>query len=91
MHRMHCPSILDCPWTCCTPILFLAFPFLLQVSLLRVFHQLLANASFRRQPGSSEILRFAVRVVRHIFERLVPDTADETDGKLLGGEYEDGL
>ena len=64
-----------------------AFNFLLQVSVLRVFHQLLASASFRRQPGSSEVLGFAVRVVRHIFERLVPVAAAETVGKLLPGEF----
>ena len=58
----------------------------LQVSVLRVFHQMLASASFRKQPGSSEVLRFAVKVVRHIFERLVPVTAAETTGKLLQGE-----
>ncbi|CAL5223392.1 g5900 [Coccomyxa viridis] len=58
-------------------------PMLWQVSVLRIFHQVLASASFRKQPGSSEVLRFAVKVVRHIFERLVPVTAAETTGKLV--------
>ena len=57
-----------------------------QVSVLRVFHQLLASASFRKQPGSSDILRFAMRIVNHIFERLVPLTAAETSDKLRHGE-----
>ena len=62
---------------------------LLQVSVLRIFHQLLANAPFMKQPGSSEMLRFAVKIVRHAFERLVPAIAAETAGKLELGTYAD--
>lgn len=59
---------------------------LLQVSVLRVFHQLLANAPFRKHAGSSEVLRFAVTIVRHIFDRLVPALAAANAGKTMQGE-----
>ena len=58
--------------------------------MLRVFQQLLANAPFRKQPGSSEMLRFAVRIVRHVFERLVPAIAATTASKLEQGSHADG-
>ena len=63
---------------------------LLQVSVLRVFHQLLASAPFRKQPGSSEILRFAVRIVHNIFARLVPAKSAMAGISPIEGEYAGG-
>ena len=60
---------------------------LLQASVLRVFHQLLASAPFRKQPGSSEVLRFAVRIVHNIFARLVPAKAAAAGELPIEGKY----
>ena len=60
---------------------------LLQVSVLRVFHQLLASAPFRKQPGSSEVLRFAVRIVHNIFARLAPAKSAMAGISPIEGEY----
>ncbi|BDA45591.1 Topoisomerase 1-associated factor 1 at N-terminal half [Coccomyxa sp. Obi] len=52
-------------------------PMLYQVSVLRVFHQLLSDASFRKQPGATEVCSFAARIVRNIMSKLVPRPAEE--------------
>lgn len=49
----------------------------MQVSVLRVFHQLLSDALFRKQPGATEVCSFAARVVRNIMSKLVPGPAEE--------------
>ncbi|GAB4821374.1 hypothetical protein N2152v2_008420 [Parachlorella kessleri] len=48
-------------------------PMLYQLSVLRVFHAILADSSLRKKPEFEPLLRFATRVVRNMFERLVPD------------------
>jgi len=45
---------------------------MLQVSILRLFHQILSDGKFRKQPKSSEVVRLAADIVRHIFARLMP-------------------
>jgi hypothetical protein len=44
----------------------------LQVSILRLFLQILSDAPFRKQPASAEVLNFAVGIVRRVLARLVP-------------------
>lgn len=41
-----------------------------QLSVLRVFEQLLADASFRSRRSAPEVLRFAAGVVRNLLKRL---------------------
>lgn len=47
-----------------------------QVSILRVLHQMLSDAAFRKQPGSFEVLGFAAMTVRHVLAKLIPAEAD---------------
>ncbi len=41
----------------------------MQLSVLRVFHAILADSSLRKKPEFEPLLRFATRVVRNMFER----------------------
>lgn len=43
-----------------------------QVSILRLFQQMLSDRTFRSYPGSSEVLGFAASIVRHVFDKLIP-------------------
>lgn len=47
--------------------------------ILRVFHQMLSDAAYRRQPGASEVLGFAAQTVRNVFAKLVPAEENETN------------
>lgn len=44
----------------------------MQLSVLRLFQQILADAALRKQPAATEILQFAAQVTRSLFARLVP-------------------
>ena len=44
----------------------------LQVSILRLFLHILADAPFRKQQASPEVVSFAVGIVRRVLARLVP-------------------
>ena len=46
--------------------------FPLQLSVLRLFHQLLSDPSLRTQPETKEVLLLATRVVRGLFSKLAP-------------------
>ncbi|EIE20339.1 hypothetical protein COCSUDRAFT_58046 [Coccomyxa subellipsoidea C-169] len=65
-------------------------PMLYQVSVLRVLHQVLSDAPFRKQPGASEVLSFAARIVRSVIAKLVPGPADEDACRAAADEGEDG-
>ena len=41
----------------------------MQLSMLRVFHAILADSSLHKKPEFEPLLRFATRVVRNMFER----------------------
>lgn len=56
-----------------------------QVSVLRVLHQVLSDAPFRKQPGASEVLSFAARIVRSVIAKLVPGPADEDACRAAAG------
>ena len=43
-----------------------------QVSILRLFQQMLSDRTFRSYPGSSEVLGFAATIVRRVFDKLIP-------------------
>lgn len=44
----------------------------MQLSILRIFHQMLGDGAFRRQPSSGPLLHFSTGIVRALFKRLVP-------------------
>ncbi len=44
----------------------------LQLSILRIFHQMLGDAAFRKQPSSGPLLHFCTGIVRNLFARLAP-------------------
>lgn len=44
----------------------------MQLSILRIFHQMLGDGAFRRQPSSGPLLHFSTGIVRTLFKRLVP-------------------
>jgi hypothetical protein len=44
----------------------------MQLSVLRLFHQLLADPALRKQPENKEVLLLATKVVRGLFAKLAP-------------------
>ncbi|KAK9840302.1 hypothetical protein WJX74_007181 [Apatococcus lobatus] len=70
-------------------------PMLYQLSVLRIFHQMLGDGAFRKQPGSGPLLHFSTGIVRSIFKRLVPmpepplGTAEPRQHHLEGNEGEE--
>ncbi|KAK9864055.1 hypothetical protein WJX84_005214 [Apatococcus fuscideae] len=45
---------------------------LYQLSVLRIFHQMLGDAAFRKQSSSGPLLHFSTSIVRNLFKRLAP-------------------
>ena len=48
-------------------------PMLWQLSVLRIFHTIMADACVRQEKQHARLLKLCTRVVRNLFERLVPD------------------
>lgn len=65
----------------------LMWALLVQVSVLRVFQQLLSDASFREKPGATEVCSFAARIVRNIMSKLVPRPAERDAQIACEGAY----
>lgn len=57
------------------------------MSVLRVLHQVMSDASFRKQPGASEVLGFAAHIVRHVIARLVPGKAEDAGRAPAGASH----
>lgn len=75
-------------------------PMLWQLSILRVFHEILTDPSLSRKEGGNDLISFAKIVTRNLMARLTPDLSEfraaigsaekaEVDG-LLTVEEEDG-
>ncbi|KAK9830387.1 hypothetical protein WJX72_011470 [[Myrmecia] bisecta] len=64
-------------------------PMLYQLSVLRLFHEILADDLFRKVPHAPELLHFCIGVTRNLFARLVPALPKAPDkGDELGDDME---
>ncbi len=50
----------------------------LQLSVMRVFSQILSDMAFRAEPHSAEVIRFCTEISRSLFSRLVPASIEQT-------------
>ncbi|PSC68202.1 calcium-translocating P-type PMCA-type [Micractinium conductrix] len=51
-------------------------PMLYQLSVLRLFETILSDPVIKRSPDHQELLAFAKRTVRNMFERMMPDVSE---------------
>ena len=75
-----CMSELRWPALTCMHVYDVLLP--VQVSILRIFYEIMSDVSYRKQPGASEVLCFTLGIVRHVFSKLIPTTSS--------AELEDG-
>jgi p-aminobenzoyl-glutamate transporter AbgT len=59
---------------------------LLQLSVLRLFHQLLSDASLRGKPQHRSVLQLATCVVRGLFSKIVPPPLEAAPPAAAAGE-----
>jgi p-aminobenzoyl-glutamate transporter AbgT len=56
--------------------------------VLRLFHQLLSDASLRGKPQHRSVLQLATRVVRGLFAKIVPPSLEAAPAAAAGEEAE---
>jgi hypothetical protein len=65
--------------------------FVLQLSVLRLFHQLLSDASLRGKPQHRSVLQLATRVVRGLFAKIAPPPVEATPAAEPAAAAEDAV
>ena len=70
------PCTAESGWPVILLLQFCETLLLLQVSVLRVFLQIMSDVSYCRQSGASEVFSFTLGIVRRVLSKLIPKTTE---------------